>query len=132
MRAAPSLIALFLLAALGTAACRDTVEPPPPPPVAGVFHAHLESPHGAEAAALISIDAVDVDSVTADDETFLIVSGAGPRLYIALVRSEPAVLAFSVHVRNTRAALDPHVLQVATDGNGLRTQLAGYGVAVGR
>lgn len=110
--------------ALLAAACSD--EPPAAPPdLSGVVTARLISPNGAEGAAVFEVNAEAVESVLVDSVQAFTVT-LDDRLWIALVRADAGEIRADLSVRDTTAALDPELIEVAGPSNELRRSLNGY------
>jgi hypothetical protein len=113
-----------VVALLLASGCSDA---PSTPPVLPYRTAVLQSPSGAEGAAVLEVDGAPFLEVTADgSELHVGTDGAVTR--IVVLRADPGEIRF--RVRMDPAAPDPavRVVQVAAPDDALRPDLAGYQV----
>jgi hypothetical protein len=112
------------VAVLLATGCSDA---PPAPPVSSYRAAVLQSPSGAEGAAVLEVDGAPFQEIRADgSEVHYGTDGAVTR--IVVLRADPGEIRF--RVRMDPASPDPQVrvLQVAAPDDALRPDLAGYHV----
>jgi hypothetical protein len=124
--------ALVLLLAIAAGAVRCTGDGPAEPPAAvpGTRMLQVDSPNGAEGAALIELDATNVHAV-GGDSAMVLVERDGAKLRVAIVRATPGLLRLRVDIADTAAAVTATLLEVAGPQNALRP-LTGYSVSVAR
>jgi hypothetical protein len=115
----------FLLAAAFMAAC-DSTEPPR----GGVYRAVLQSPSGAEGAALVSLSGGGIEKITSPTgQVFSQVSPNGAS--VAIFREPAGTLEFDVQVATGHEAPSAQVVEVV-DGADRMRGFAGYHVTFSR
>jgi hypothetical protein len=124
--------ALIVLLGIVLAAVRCAGDSPTraPDAIPGTRTLRIDSPNGAEGAALLELDAANVTAVGADSAMVLI-ERDGAKLRVAIVRANPGLLRLRVDVADTAAAVTATLLEVADAQNVLRP-LPGYSVSVSR
>lgn len=119
-RAATLAVLAFTLSCAGD----DSGPTAPPPVVPGTVTLELVSPNGAEGAAVIDLLAAPVAAVTSGDAV-VHAHKNGDRITVVLLRARPGAISAALSVRDTAAALDARIVQVADSANALRA-LTGY------
>ena len=115
----------FLLAATFAAAC-DSTEPPR----GGVYRAVLQSPSGAEGAALVSLSGGGIEKITSSSgQVFSQLSAKGAN--VAIFREPAGTLEFDVQVATGHGTPSAQVVEVV-DGADRMRGLTGYVVTFSR
>lgn len=116
----------FFALGLVLAGCTDSPTAPAPSP--GELIATLQSPNGAEGAAVLQLSGIGLGVVRADSTGLVFSERQGNVARVALILPTPGEARFRVRVEDIHTPPTATVLEVAGADNQLRGSLAGYSV----